>query len=330
MPALPAFSAPWRDRAGRLSGLKLGVFLFALAPGLWLAGAYAADALGAKPITALLHGTGEWAVRFLLLSLAVTPLRRLANWPKLILVRRMLGLTVLAYALIHLGLYVVDQNFVLTKVVTEIATRIYLTIGFVALIGVAVLGATSTDGMIRRLGKAWPRLHKAVYTITVLGLVVLGITSTDGMIRRLGKAWPRLHKAVYAIAVLGLIHYYLQAKIDVSDPVFWTGAFLLLMGWRFLQARRWPSNPWTLTALAVGVALTTAGLEAAWYGLASGIPAERVLQANLAFPSLIRPAWWVLALGLTLPALNAARLAWDRFGGGKPVRSSPGAAAVAR
>ena len=296
MPALPAFSAPWRDRAGRLSGLKLGVFLFALAPGLWLAGAYAADALGAKPITALLHGTGEWAVRFLLLSLAVTPLRRLANWPKLILVRRMLGLTVLAYALIHLGLYVVDQNFVLTKVVTEIATRIYLTIGFVALIGLAVLGATSTDGMIRRLGKAWPRLHKAVYTITVLGLV----------------------------------HYFLQAKIDVSDPVFWTGAFLLLMGWRFLQARRWPSNPWTLTALAVGVALTTAGLEAAWYGLASGIPAERVLQANLAFPSLIRPAWWVLALGLTLPALNAARLAWDRFGGGKPVRSSPGAAAVAR
>jgi len=296
MPALPAFSAPWRDRAGRLSGLKLATFLFALAPGLWLVGAYAADALGAKPITALLHGTGEWAVRFLLLSLAVTPLRRIANFPKLILVRRMLGLTVLAYALIHLGLYVVDQNFVLTKVVTEIATRIYLTIGFVALIGLAVLGATSTDGMIRRLGKAWPRLHKAVYTITVLGLV----------------------------------HYFLQAKIDVSDPVFWTGAFLLLMGWRFLQARRWPSNPWTLTALAVGVALTTAGLEAAWYGLASGIPAERVLQANLAFPSLIRPAWWVLALGLTLPALNAARLAWDRFGGGKPVRSSPGAAAVAR
>ena len=60
-------------------------------------------------------------------------------------------------------------------------------------------------------------------------LVVLGVTSTDGMIRRLGKAWPRLHKSVYLIAILGLIHYYLQAKIDVSDPVFWTGAFLLLM-----------------------------------------------------------------------------------------------------
>ncbi|KQP30184.1 ferric reductase [Methylobacterium sp. Leaf102] len=309
MPALPAISAPWRDRAGRLSGLKLGVFLFALAPGLWLAGAYAADALGAKPITALLHGTGEWAVRFLLLSLAVTPLRRLANWPKLILVRRMLGLTVLAYALIHLALYVVDQNFVLTKVVSEIVSRIYLTIGFVALVG----------------------------------FVVLGVTSTDGMIRRLGKAWPRLHKTVYTLAVLGLVHYFLQAKIDVSDPVFWTGAFLLLMGWRALQRLRWPINPLTLLGLAVAVALTTAGLEAAWYGLASGIPAGRVLQANLAFPDMIRPAWWVLGLGLVLPVIDAARRIWDRFGKGagkgagrgagpeaRPVRSRPAEAVAAR
>jgi methionine sulfoxide reductase heme-binding subunit len=296
MPALPAFSAPWRDRAGRVSGLKLATFLFALAPGLWLAGAYAADALGAKPITALLHGTGEWAVRFLLLSLAVTPLRRIANAPKLILVRRMLGLTVLAYVLIHLMLYVVDQNFVWTKVVSEIATRIYLTIGFVAL----------------------------------FGLVVLGITSTDGMIRRLGKAWPRLHKAVYAIAVLGLIHYYLQAKIDVSDPVFWTGAFLLLMGHRVMQRFRWPTNPLTLLALAVLAALLTALLEAAWYGAASGIPMSLVLSANLDFPDTIRPAWWVLALGLCVPALNAIRTAMDKGGKGKPAKAAPAPAPAAR
>lgn len=283
MPALPVFSAPWRDRAGRVSGLKLATFLFALAPGLWLAGAYAADALGAKPITALLHGTGEWAVRFLMLSLAVTPLRRIAHAPKLILVRRMLGLTVLAYGLIHLMLYVVDQNFVLTKVVSEIVSRIYLTIGFVAL----------------------------------LGLVVLGVTSTDGMIRRLGKAWPRLHKTVYGIAILGLIHYYLQAKIDVSDPVFWTGAFLLLMGHRAMQRFGWPTNPLTLAGLAVVAALLTALLEAAWYGVASGIPASLVLSANLDVPDTIRPAWWVLALGLAVPVLNAVRARMDKSGRGK-------------
>lgn len=300
MPALPAFSAPWRDRAGRVSGLKLATFLFALAPGLWLAGAYAADALGAKPITALLHGTGEWAVRFLMLSLAVTPLRRIAHAPKLILVRRMLGLTVLAYGLIHLMLYVVDQNFVLTKVVSEIVSRIYLTIGFVAL----------------------------------LGLTVLGITSTDGMIRRLGKAWPRLHKTVYVIAILGLIHYFLQAKIDVSDPVFWTGAFLLLMGHRAMQRFGWPTNPLTLLGLAVAAALLTALLEAAWYGVASGIPASLVLSANLDFPETVRPAWWVLALGLAVPVLNAVRARMDKSGRGKakpaPVtRPAPAREAVA-
>ncbi|MCK2055225.1 protein-methionine-sulfoxide reductase heme-binding subunit MsrQ [Methylobacterium sp. 37f] len=290
MPAPPAFSAPWRDRAGRVSGLKLATFLFALVPGLWLAGAYAADALGAKPITALLHGTGEWAVRFLMLSLAVTPLRRVANLPKLILVRRMLGLTVMAYGLIHLMLYVVDQNFVLTKVVTEILTRIYLTIGFVAL----------------------------------LGLVVLGVTSTDGMIRRLGKAWPRLHRMVYAIAVLGLIHYYLQAKIDISDPVFWTGAFLLLMGHRAMQRLRWPTNPLTLLGLAVAAALLTALLEAAWYGAASGIPASLVLAANLDVPDTIRPAWWVLALGLCVPVVNAVRVGLGGKGRGASGKAATG------
>lgn len=273
MTAAPALAFPWLDRAGRVSGLKLATFLLALAPGFWLAGAYALDALGAKPITALIHSTGEWAVRFLLLSLAVTPLRRIANLPKLILVRRMLGLTVLAYVLIHLTLYVVDQNFVLSKVVSEIVLRFYLTIGFVALVG----------------------------------LVVLGLTSTDGAIRRMGPAWNRLHKIVYGIAVLGMIHYFLQAKIDVSAPVFWTGVFLILMGWRGMQRFGVPTRPLPLAGLAIAAALLTALIEAAWYGLKSGVPASAVLGANLEFAYSIRPAWWVLAAGLTLPVVNLLR-----------------------
>lgn len=273
MPVTPTFAAPWRDRAGRLSALKLATFLFALAPGLWLASSYGLDTLGPKPITALTHATGDWAIRFLLLSLSVTPLRRIANYPKLILVRRMLGLTVLAYAVIHLCLYVVDQNFLIGKVVTEISLRIYLTIGFVALVGLAVLGATSTDGMIRRLGKAWPRLHKAVYAITALGL----------------------------------FHYFLQTKIDVSAPVFWTGLFLILMGWRAMQRFKVPTNPLTLAGLAVAAAILTALVEAAWYGLKSGVPASAVLGANLDFSYSIRPMWWVFGYGMVLPLLNLAR-----------------------
>jgi sulfoxide reductase heme-binding subunit YedZ len=159
--------------------------------------------------------------------------------------------------------------------------------------------------------------------VALLGLVVLGVTSTDGMIRRLGKAWPRLHKLVYAITVLGLIHYYLQAKIDVSDPVFWTGAFLLLMGHRAMQRLHWPTNPLTLAGLAVAAALVTALLEAAWYGVASGVPASLVLSANLDIPDTIRPAWWVLALGLCVPVLNAVRGGLDRTGKGKPVKAAP-------
>lgn len=266
---------PWLDRAGRLSWLKLVLFLACLAPACELAVAYRLDALGAKPVTALIHGTGEWAIRFLLASLAITPLRRIADWPKLILVRRMLGVTAMAYALGHLVLYVIDQNVDLAKVVSEIALRIYLTIGFVALIGLIALGATSTDAAIRNLGPNWHRLHRLVYTITVLGFV----------------------------------HYFLQAKIDVSAPVFWTGVFLLLMGWRIMRKFRMPERPWALLLLALAAALLTAGLEAAWYGLASGVPANLVLAANLDFSGPIRPAWWVLAVGLALPATALVRSA---------------------
>lgn len=278
---------PWLDRAGRPSWLKLVVFLACLAPACELAVAYRLDALGAKPVTALIHGTGEWAMRFLLATLAITPLRRIADWPRLILLRRMLGVTAMAYALAHLALYAVDQNLDLAKVASEIVLRIYLTIGFVALAGLVALGATSTDAAIRNMGPKWHRLHRLVYTITVLGLV----------------------------------HYFLQAKIDVSAPVFWMGVFLLLMGWRIMRRFHLPERPWALLLLAVTAALLTGGLEAAWYGLASGVPAGLVLSANLDFSGPIRPAWWVLAVGLALPA---AALVQDLRGKGVASRRGAG------
>ena len=283
---------PWLDRAGRLSWLKLAVFLACIAPALYLAAAYRLDALGAKPITALIHATGEWAVRILLFSLAISPLRRIADWPKVLVVRRMLGVTVMAYAVAHLTLYAVDQNLILTKVVSEIALRLYLTIGFVALIG----------------------------------LIALGLTSTDAAIRNLGPNWHRLHRLVYTIAVLALVHYFLQSKIDVTDPVFSAGLFLLLMGWRVMRRFKWPERPWSLLLLAILAGLATAGLEAAWYGLASGVPANLVLAANLDFSGPIRPAWWVLAVGLSLPAValvRGVRATGQRVGGRTASPSRP-------
>ena len=216
-------------------------------------------------------------MRFLLLSLLVSTLRRVGQWGKLIAVRRMLGLAALAYAGIHLFLYVVDQQFDLIHVASEIVLRFYLTIGFVARLGLIALGSTSTDAMIRRLG---------------------------------GKRWNRLHTLVYAIAVLALVHFLLQSKIDVTEPILMAGLFFLLMGQRLLQRFDLGDAIVPLAGLAVGGALLTAFVEAVWYRVRNGISLDQVLGANLDFDSPLRPAWWVLAAGLVLVMLRLARGLW--------------------
>ncbi|CAG1004593.1 Protein-methionine-sulfoxide reductase heme-binding subunit MsrQ [Rhizobiaceae bacterium] len=280
---------PWTDRAGRFSPLKAVTFAGTLVPALLLAWWWARGALGPRPLTEAIHETGDWAIRFLAMSLAVTPLRRIAQWPKLINVRRMLGLAALSYALLHLLLYVVDQKWDLGKVASEIALRLYLTIGFVAL----------------------------------LGLVALGSTSTDAMIRRLGRNWNRLHKIVYVIAALAAVHFFMQTKADVFEATIVAGLVLLLMIYRLAHRVSLPlSSPVVLAGIAVAGAAATAAAELLWYGLATGIPVSRVFAANWHFAFQIRPMWWVLAVGLA-----AAALGWVRLGAsvGKGGRASRGA-----
>lgn len=274
---------PWTDRSGKFSPLKAAVFAGACLPVLWLgwqalsgtlAATQAPGLLGARPVTEAIHQTGDWAIRFLWMSLAVTPLRRIGNWPKLILVRRTLGVAALCYALMHLTLYAVDLKLDLPRVAAEIALRFYLTIGFVALVGLAVLGSTSTDAAIKRLG----------------------------------RNWSRLHKMVYVIGVLAAFHFFIQSKADVYEPTLMAGFFLLLMFYRLAHRRGFSlTSPSVLAGIAILAALGTAAVEYAWYGLATGIPPGRVLAANLQFSFSIRPAWWVLAAGLA-----AMFLAWTR------------------
>ena len=268
---------PWLDRAGRLSLLKLVTFVGLFLPGLWIALEWQQGWLGPKPVTEAIHGTGQWAVRFLLLSLAVTPLRRVALWNRLILIRRMLGLAVLAYLVIHFTLYVIDLRFDLARVASEIALRIYLTIGFVALDGFCVLGATSTDAMIRRLGP---------------------------------QRWNALHRIVYVLAILGLLHFFMQAKLDVTQPTLMAGLFILVMGQRLLTRWRIGDHWAALLALVPIAGLLTALLEAGWYRVASGVPPMRVLEADLDFSDTLRPAWWVAIAGLGLVAVRLARPLW--------------------
>ncbi len=122
-------------------------------PAAWIVYLAATGALEPKVVTEMIHRTGQWTIRFLTLSLLVTPLMRGARYPKLVAIRRMVGVAAFAYACAHLTLYVVDQHFDLAHVASEIALRFYLTIGFVAWLGLAALAATSTDAMIRRLGQ---------------------------------------------------------------------------------------------------------------------------------------------------------------------------------
>lgn len=264
---------PWNDRAGRLSALKLATLAGAILPGLVLAWWLATGTAGAKPVTTAIHTTGDWAIRFLIISLAVTPLRRIAQWPKLHQVRRMLGLTALVYALIHLMSYVVEQAFDLGQVASEIVLRVYLLIGFVALVGLALLGATSTDAMIRRLG----------------------------------RNWNRLHAIVYPVAALGILHFFMQTKIDVWQPTLMAGFFMLLMACRIAPRAGFALSPLNLAILAALAVPATMAVEYLWYALATGVPAERVFLANFAFGVAIRPSWWVGLAGLGLAAIAFIR-----------------------
>src|SRR5215469_15425497 len=133
--------APWRDYSGRVSPLKLAVFIALFLPGLWISYAFATDQLGARPLTEAIRQYGLWMIRFLFLALAITPLRRLLQWPRLILVRRMIGVAAFCYGCMHILLFTGDTMWNLREVASEIVLRFYLTIGFVALSGLGVLAA---------------------------------------------------------------------------------------------------------------------------------------------------------------------------------------------
>jgi sulfoxide reductase heme-binding subunit YedZ len=265
--------APWNERNGRFSILKLVVFLGLFVPAAWIVYQAATGMLDPKPVTEMIHRTGDWTVRFILLSLLVTPLRRLAQWPKLIAVRRMLGVAAFAYAFAHLSLYVVDQKYNFPHVASEIVLRFYLTIGFVAWLGLAALSATSTDAMIRRLG---------------------------------GQRWNLLHKLIYGIAALAIFHFYLQSKADVSEPVLMMGLYFILMLARLLQARAWPA--WGIAVGAAVVApIATALLEATWYAVVRHIGFWEVLSANFD-PDMAPSASQLVALaGLVVLVVAVAR-----------------------
>ncbi len=270
----------WRDRRGNLSALRIAallLLLFPLAKALFDAGAIAN---GARPLNDLIHRAGFWALIFLGVTLAVTPFRRIARFGNLIDVRRMLGVGTFCYVAAHLVLYFADQRYDIAKIFHELTTRVYLIVGGIAWLGLAALAATSTDGMVRRLG---------------------------------GKSWRRLHQAIYAIALLALVHYFQQTKADLTVPIFAAGLFTWLIGYRLLAwwLDKGELSSLSLLALAVMVSVLTFAGEAIGIGLIFGVSPQRVLGSIFDFEAGIRPGWQVLAAGLAVVLLDIVRARWN-------------------
>jgi len=192
--------------------LKIVVFVVCLAPlgvlmwkffgprptdvSTWGAG------LGANPVEALEHGFGDWTLRFLLITLAITPLRRLLKMPSLIKFRRMLGLFAFFYVCLHLTIYLwLDQSFSPQAILADVAKRKYITIGFTGFVLLIPLALTSTAGWIRRLG---------------------------------GKRWQALHRLIYLAAIAGVIHYLWLVKADKRKPLEYGAVLAVLLGYRIV------------------------------------------------------------------------------------------------
>jgi sulfoxide reductase heme-binding subunit YedZ len=269
----------WRDRRGQLSWLRIAALALLFAPLAKVLVDWQAIVHGARPINDLIHRAGFWALVFLGVTLAMTPLRRIGRFSALIDVRRMLGVGCFCYVAAHLALYGADQSFDLGKVAYEITHRVYLIIGGIAWLGLAALAATSTDGMARRFGPL---------------------------------RWRRLHQAIYAIALLALIHYFQQTKADVTVPVFVAGLFLWLIAYRLLA---WWQDTTELSALSllglsvVVSALTFAG-EAIGIAIAYNVSPMGVLGVAFNLNAGIRPGWEVLGAGLIVVLLDVVRARW--------------------
>ena len=201
--------------------IKILVFVLALLPLAWLVRAALTGGLGANPVEEITFTTGDWALRFLLLTLAITPLRQLTGWNRLIQLRRMLGLYAFFYASLHLSTYLVfDQFFDWRAIVEDVLKRPYITLG----------------------------------VSCFLLLLPLAVTSTNGWIRRLGKRWRLLHRLVYPASLLAVTHYLWLVKADYREPLIYSGIALGLLGFRLL-----PGSLRRLPALRIKRPLARAG-----------------------------------------------------------------------
>jgi sulfoxide reductase heme-binding subunit YedZ len=185
-------------------GIKAILFCICLLPLIWLTVGLFADLLGANPIETLIRDSGTWALRFLLITLAITPLRWILGWNQIVSFRRMLGLYAFFYAVLHMLLYLgLDQFFDINEIIKDIIKRPFITVGFIGFISLIPLAITSTNRMIKRLG---------------------------------AKRWKKLHKLTYFIAAVSCLHFYMLVKADKLEPIIYLGLLLSLFAIRLYHS----------------------------------------------------------------------------------------------
>ncbi len=194
----------------QLATIKTVLFAVCLLPAALLWRRFDLDALGANPIEAITRNTGDWTLRFLLITLTVTPLRKLTGWHWIVRLRRMLGLFAFAYGVTHFLTYLwLDQFFDWHAIAKDILKRPFITVGFAALVLMTPLAVTSNNFLIRKLG---------------------------------GRRWQALHRSVYAIAILGCVHFWWLVKKDITEPLLYSLILAVLLGvrawWRELERRK--------------------------------------------------------------------------------------------
>lgn len=213
-PAQQPRPAPRHDLVARSKPL---VFALCLLPLVWLTWDVWQGTLGPDPVAQLEHRTGDWALRLLLASLAITPLRRLGGWHKLVRYRRMLGLFAFFYACLHLTTYlVVDLGGFWTQIFAEIVKRPYITVGFAAWLLLIPLAITSTNAMMRRLGRHWQRLHRLVYLIALLAVLHFLWLVKSG--QKIAVREPLVYLAIYAGLMLARLPWRQLAARPARDP----------------------------------------------------------------------------------------------------------------
>lgn len=272
--------APWRDRTGRISALKAVTFAALFLPAAVAAFELGSGAFAAEPAKQVARALGLWTFRLILIALAVTPMMQIFRLPRLLIVRRTIGVAAFVYAAAHFSAYIVLQNFDLQKAASEIVLRFYLAIGFTTFTILSALAATSTDAMVRRMG---------------------------------AERWRLLHRAVYVAGTLALVHYFIQSKLVVTEPTVFAGLFVWLMFYRVLvwvAGQRIAARPLVLAGLGLASAALTMTGEALGFSLFTPIDGMKVFAANFTFIAGPRPGWYVLMFGA---AVTIAALVRGRF-----------------